>query len=71
MALRKVEKVPAWLGRPSPEFANALKSALLLELQEHTKILSRHSAQLEQHEQTLQVGGHYLREHSAILRDHF
>jgi hypothetical protein len=27
--VRKVEKVPAWLGRLSTEFANALKSALL------------------------------------------
>jgi len=69
MALRKVEKVAAWLGRPSPEFANALKSTLLPELQEHTKILSRHSAQLEQHEQTLQGGVTILRD-SAILRDH-
>jgi hypothetical protein len=40
--VRKVEKVPAWLGRLSTEFANALKSALLPEPQEHTKLLPQH-----------------------------
>ena len=70
MPARKVEKIPVWLGRLSTQFANALKSALLSELQEHTKLLSQDSAQLERHEHTLQDVIAVLREHSAISRDH-
>lgn len=69
MPARKVEKVPAWFGRLGTEFANALKSALLPELQEHTKLLVQHSAQLDQHEHTLQSVVTVLKEHSVILRN--
>ncbi|MBV8054831.1 MAG: hypothetical protein JOZ29_07735 [Deltaproteobacteria bacterium] len=55
MASRSVkEQVPAWMGRLGAEFADALKSALLPELRQHTKLLSQHSAQLDQQENTLQ-----------------
>jgi hypothetical protein len=71
MASRSVkERVPAWLGRLGGEFANALQSVLLPELQQHTKLLSQHSAQLDQQENTLQAIVTVLSEHSAILRDH-
>jgi hypothetical protein len=71
------EKAPAWLGRLSTEFANALQQVLLPELQEHTPLLSRHSTQLDQQSSTLQGIISVLQDHSrvlcersAILREH-
>jgi hypothetical protein len=64
------EKVPARLRRLGSEFTNALKAALLPELQEHTKLLLQHSAPLNRHEETLQGVRTVLREQAAILRDH-
>ena len=64
------EKAPAWVRRFGTELANALKATLLPELQEHTKLLSQHSAQLDRHEATLQGIISVLHEHSTILRQH-
>ncbi len=63
-------RMPVWVGRLAGEFATAVKQTLLPELQEHTKLLSEHSAQLGRHEEALQAIISVLREHSAILRDH-
>lgn len=52
--MRKVEEVPAFLGRLNTEFANALKSALLPELQEHTKLLPQHHR--DDHRELAQLG---------------
>jgi ABC-type transporter Mla subunit MlaD len=70
MASRNVERVPSWLGRFSTEFAGAIKAALLPELQEHTKLLTRHSDQLDRHEQTLQAIITVLREQAVTLHEH-
>jgi ABC-type transporter Mla subunit MlaD len=70
MASRNVEKLPTWLGRLTTEFAGAIKATLLPELQEHTKLLTQHSAQLDQHEQTLQGIIAVLREQAVTLHEH-
>jgi hypothetical protein len=71
MASRNIRgRAPAWLGRLGGELAEGLRSALLPELQEHTKLLSQHSAQFVQQENTLQGIISVLREHSGTLREH-
>jgi hypothetical protein len=49
---------------------NALKGALLPELQEHLRLLSHHSAQLDRQENTLEGITSAQREHSVVLHEH-